>query len=229
MALKAGRVGVAKDQVDEFGKITGGSTPENVYTKTQCDNKFETKTHANNTYQQMNLEVPLELLGGTQLTVETSLHAIEETFGTLRFRNNEGTPQVKTPSGEWTNFNNGGGGGIGFNIPSDLLRTDAIPRSSATILSGGYAIVDDVLYVDLVYTDTASTQSTSIIQIPLPDGVICSNTEKVSFYTSGQNSYNAGFTCKRDSNNTVFLGVWNSGLPANTEYRVYGEFKLNPV
>lgn len=45
MALKAGRVGVAKDQVDEFGKITGGSTPENVYTKTQCDNKFETKAH----------------------------------------------------------------------------------------------------------------------------------------------------------------------------------------
>lgn len=45
MALKAGRVGVAKDQVDEFGKITGGSVPENVYTKSQCDNKFETKAH----------------------------------------------------------------------------------------------------------------------------------------------------------------------------------------
>lgn len=45
MALKAGRVGVAKDQVDEFGKIIGGETPENVYTKTQCDNKFETKAH----------------------------------------------------------------------------------------------------------------------------------------------------------------------------------------
>lgn len=44
MALKAGRVGVAKDQVDEFGHITG-STPENVYTKSQCDNKFELKSH----------------------------------------------------------------------------------------------------------------------------------------------------------------------------------------
>lgn len=44
MALKAGRVGVAKDQVDEFGNITGG-TPENVYTKSQCDNKFELKSH----------------------------------------------------------------------------------------------------------------------------------------------------------------------------------------
>lgn len=45
MALKAGRVGVAKDQVDEFGHITGGGTPENVYTKSQCDNKFELKSH----------------------------------------------------------------------------------------------------------------------------------------------------------------------------------------
>ena len=45
MALKAGRVGVAKNQVDEFGNIIGGSTPDNVYTKTQCDNKFETKAH----------------------------------------------------------------------------------------------------------------------------------------------------------------------------------------
>ena len=45
MALQAGRVGIAKDQVDEFGHITGGSTPENVYTKSQCDNKFELKSH----------------------------------------------------------------------------------------------------------------------------------------------------------------------------------------
>lgn len=45
MALKAGRVGVATSEVDEFGHITGGGTPENVYTKSQCDNKFELKSH----------------------------------------------------------------------------------------------------------------------------------------------------------------------------------------
>lgn len=45
MALPAGRVGVARDQVDEFGHINGGSVPENVYTKSQCDNKFELKSH----------------------------------------------------------------------------------------------------------------------------------------------------------------------------------------
>lgn len=45
MALKSGRVGVAKEQVDVFGKITNIPAPENVYSKTQCDNKFETKAH----------------------------------------------------------------------------------------------------------------------------------------------------------------------------------------
>lgn len=131
MALPAGRVGVAKDQVDEFGNIIGGSAPDNVYTKTQCDNKFETKTHASNTYQPVNIEVPLELLGGSQLTVETSLHALEDTLGTLRFRNSDGTPQVKTPSGDWVNFNSGGSDGIPeFDLssfsPEVSARADAL-------------------------------------------------------------------------------------------------------
>lgn len=145
MALSAGRVGVAKDQVDEFGKITGGATPENVYTKVQCDNKFETKTHAGNTYQPKTLEVPLELLGGSQLTVETSLHAVEETLGTLRFRNNDGTPQVKTPSGEWVNFNSGGG------LPTiDLseLSPSTTGRSTIIVTARPDWIDEIVLYSD---------------------------------------------------------------------------------
>lgn len=145
MALPAGRVGVAKDQVDEFGNIIGGETPENVYTKTQCDNKFETKTHASNTYQPKTIEVPLELLGGTQLTVETSLHAVEETLGTLRFRNNDGTPQVKTPSGDWVNFNSGGG------LPSiDLaeLSPSTTGRSTLVVTARPDVIDELVLYSD---------------------------------------------------------------------------------
>lgn len=43
MALKAGRVGVAPDQVDEFGQIIGEITPTNVYTKAQADVKFVAK------------------------------------------------------------------------------------------------------------------------------------------------------------------------------------------
>lgn len=84
MALKAGRVGVAKDQVDEFGKIVGSGPSGEYYTKSQADNKFETKSHVNNTFQKMELEVPIELLNGSVLTtVETALHGMNEEFSDL--------------------------------------------------------------------------------------------------------------------------------------------------
>ena len=83
MSLKAGRVGVAFDQVDNFGKIIGGSGPSgDYYTKTQTDNKFETKTDAASTYatvadaQPKTLAVPIEMLSGTKLTVETALQGL---------------------------------------------------------------------------------------------------------------------------------------------------------
>ena len=78
-------------------------------------------------------------------------------IGGLQFRVESGTAQYKTPEGDWTNFSNGSSGGIGFNIPNDLLMTDAIPASSVTILSGGYAIVDDILYIDFTLKDTSSS------------------------------------------------------------------------
>lgn len=134
MALKAGRVGVAKDQVDEFGRITG-STPENVYTKQQCDNKFETKTHATNTFQQKNIEVPLELLGGSQLTVEASLHALEDTLGTLQFRDNDGTAQYKLPNGDWANFNSGGTLGYAYykDVTADGITITIKPNETVLL------------------------------------------------------------------------------------------------
>lgn len=106
MALKAGRVGVAKSEVDEYGHITGGGTPENVYTKTQCDNKFETKTHASNTYES------------------------KENIGGLKFRDNDGTAQYQLPNGDWTNFSSGSASiptvdcsGV---LPSITTRSDII-------------------------------------------------------------------------------------------------------
>ena len=49
MALKAGRVGVSPDQVDEFGKISSEAT--GAYTKQEADAKFETQSHASSTYE----------------------------------------------------------------------------------------------------------------------------------------------------------------------------------
>lgn len=78
MALKAGRVGVAPTEVDNFGKIIGGGSPgSDYYTKTQTDNKFETKTHVNNTFQKINLAVPISMLSGTMLTVEDALQGLQ--------------------------------------------------------------------------------------------------------------------------------------------------------
>lgn len=52
MSLKAGRVGVAPSQVDAFGNIiAGGGGGGDSYTKAEADAKFETQTHAANTYE----------------------------------------------------------------------------------------------------------------------------------------------------------------------------------
>lgn len=85
MALKAGRVGVAPDQVDEFGHISSEAT--SGYTKQEADAKFETQTHAASTYetksdaatlQPITLSVPIEMLSGTKLTVESALNGLNE-------------------------------------------------------------------------------------------------------------------------------------------------------
>lgn len=85
MSLRSGRVGVNPEDVNPINGKIQVEMPENVYTKTQADNKFETKTHAGNTYltkteaeslQPINLEVPIPLLDGSALTVESALQGL---------------------------------------------------------------------------------------------------------------------------------------------------------
>ena len=79
MSLRAGRVGVAPDQVDEFGKIKSDAT--SGYTKQEADAKFETKTDAAAALaekQPITLSVPIEMLSGTKLTVESALQGLNE-------------------------------------------------------------------------------------------------------------------------------------------------------
>lgn len=85
MSLRSGRVGVNPEDVNPINGKIQVEAPDNVYTKTQADNKFETKTHAGNTYltkteaealQPINLAVPVTLLDGSALTVETGLQGI---------------------------------------------------------------------------------------------------------------------------------------------------------
>lgn len=78
MALKAGRRGLNKRLVDAFGNFNGEVPSGEYYTKTQTDNKFETKTHVNNTFQKKTLDVPIEMLSGSKLTVEDALQGLNE-------------------------------------------------------------------------------------------------------------------------------------------------------
>lgn len=78
MTLKAGRRGLNKRLVDAFGNFNGEVPSGEYYTKQQTDNKFETKTHVNNTFQKKTLEVPLEMLSGSKLTVEDALQGLNE-------------------------------------------------------------------------------------------------------------------------------------------------------
>lgn len=68
MSLKAGRVGVAPDQVDEFGKVKSDATTG--YTKQEADAKFQT----------INLSLPIQMLEGSQLV---SKNTVEDVFQTM--------------------------------------------------------------------------------------------------------------------------------------------------
>lgn len=76
MAQRAGRVGVNPADVNPVTGHINVQVPGNVYTKTQVDNKFLTKTKAASDYQTKNLSVPIELLDGSALTVEDALQGI---------------------------------------------------------------------------------------------------------------------------------------------------------
>ena len=87
MSLRSGRVGVNPEDVNPINGKIQVEVPVNVYTKTQADNKFETKTHAGNTYltkteaealQPINLAVPVPLLDGSALTVESALQGLSK-------------------------------------------------------------------------------------------------------------------------------------------------------
>ena len=81
MSLKAGRVGVHPADVDP---VNGHITPSSVdgYTKVQADDKFLSKSDASSTYetksdaaalQPKTLAVPIHMLSGSKLTVESAL------------------------------------------------------------------------------------------------------------------------------------------------------------
>lgn len=88
MSMKAGRVGVNPSQVNPVdGSILSSAT--SGYTKQEADAKFLTQTDAASTYesksdastahnalQPKTLAIPIEMLSGSKLTVETALQGL---------------------------------------------------------------------------------------------------------------------------------------------------------
>lgn len=90
MSIKAGRVGVNPSQVDPVdGSILSSAT--SGYTKQEADAKFLSQTDAASTYesksdasaahnalQPKTLDVPIEMLSGSKLTVESALQGLND-------------------------------------------------------------------------------------------------------------------------------------------------------
>ena len=79
MSIKAGRVGVAPDQVDLFGNIIGGGgSGGDAYTKAESDAKFETITNAASTYEtKANAASTYETKTNAASTYETKANAAD--------------------------------------------------------------------------------------------------------------------------------------------------------
>lgn len=75
MALRSGRVGVAPSEVDDFGKIKT-ITPTDVYTKTEADTKFATKSNTYTKTQVNSLVDSLKLLITTNITATTDTSGV---------------------------------------------------------------------------------------------------------------------------------------------------------
>lgn len=148
---------------------------------------------------------------------------IDSKFGGLTFRDNEGTPQVKTSEGEWVNFNSGGG--IGFNIPNPTtegLAISSYATGSATIDEGGYQIVDGICYVDITITVGANLARGNDIVTGFPalsnlDGITVLNL--LNLGTNGKtydmyitNSGSIRFNAVSKADTIRVMGVWKTNI-----------------
>lgn len=80
-------------------------------------------------------------------------------IGGFMFREEDGQPQYKSPTGEWVNFSSGGG--IGFNVPEPT--TENLSYRYTEYVSGGYQVDNNVCYIDITVTLTVNLSGQSFI------------------------------------------------------------------
>lgn len=189
MALKAGRVGVNPADVDPIdGHISPSATGS--YTKQEADAKFETQTHAAETYesksdaaalQPKTLAVPIEMLSGSKLTVESALQGLNtEKFtyadnGVLGAKNYLNKTSAETSAGTITVTQQDTGvriqsvsastwGNGFFDITSLKKNTDYVISSDVAYTSGSGSInisgsTDGTNFTTITGTASAITSS----------------------------------------------------------------------
>lgn len=129
MALKAGRVGVAPDQIDISGQI---KTPSTSYTKTEVNALLAEKADAEDLDDKV--DVADLTANGKQF-----LFAYDET--TEKYGYKAGA------SDEFHPFEGAAGNGI---VLSDPIMTGITPRdSSIEDVSGGYMLIDNIYYLHI--------------------------------------------------------------------------------
>lgn len=139
MALKAGLVGVNPNGVDKNGMPKTGD----VYTKSESDAKYATKT-------QVNACVPK-----TQLTANSKDFVFAYDSTSEKYGYKAGA------DGNFVPFSSGGGG-AGWVKPSDLITTGLTFGSYVDYEEGGYYVDNDVVYFDMVIKKKAASTGVDI-------------------------------------------------------------------
>lgn len=181
MSLKAGRVGVHPDDVDP---INGHLNPSAVdsYTKAQADAKFET-LEAAAALQSKTLAVPIEMLSGSKLTVESALQGLNND----KINNNGLKAETVTHKGVVVSYVRHGNvvmvsisGECSQNIVNGEVIAEA-PAGFETVMSGFYNI--------LCFNNIANPTSPVLIEGLEGGNIKCNNVINVGDKPRGSITY----------------------------------------
>lgn len=139
MALKAGRVGVAPSQVDMAGNIVGGGSDS--YTKAEADAKFATKSET------------------AAFATKAQLTANEKEFTFAYDATTQKYGYKLDGTGDFHPFESAAAGLI---LP-DRVTTGLTFPGNLKFEEGGYQIIDDICYFDIILKNSGGTVSSGTI------------------------------------------------------------------
>lgn len=194
MAIKAGRVGVAPSQVDMAGNIVGGASES--YTKAESDAKYATKTET------------------AAFATKASLTANEKEFTFAYDATTQKYGYKLDGAGDFYPFESAR---VGFNI-TDPSVEGLTYDPTVTIDSGGYQLVDNICYVDIIFTTTHTSGTHYIAGFPAyQDGATFSLLVSMTSYAG----YSATSLSRASSSAPARVQAPNAGT-----YRIYGQYPI---